>query len=129
MKVSTQEHFIALSSWRFADTMAAIPHEYTVRQTDDDRGRALSAEDFDWFAACIFEHGERGQFRDFPPQTYLTVGPYYYWTMGEPGEDTNIINRALVADRERPPAETRARALRRARLFLESVEVSERWDG
>lgn len=128
MDALSPEHFIAHSGWRFADTMATIPHEYTVKETGDGRGTALSPEAFDWFARHIYEQGSRGQFRDFPPQTYLTIGPYYYWTMGEPGPDTFIINRALVVDHDRSPAELSARVVRRARMFLESVETSGRLD-
>lgn len=119
----TPERFIAHSSWRFADTMATIPHEYTVKETGDGRGTALSIESFEWFAAYVFEHGERGQFRDFEPQNYLAIGPYYYWTMGAPNDDTTVINRALLADHDRSPAETRATAVWRARQFLKSAGV------
>lgn len=122
----TPDHFIAHSAWRFADTMATIPHEYTVKETGDGRGTAQSAEAFDWFARYIQQHGKQGQFRDFPPQVYLTVGPYYYWTMGVPDDETIVINRALLADHDTPPAEARARVVRRARMFLQSAEASER---
>lgn len=120
--------FIAHSAWRFADTMATIPHEYTVKETGDGRGTAQSAEAFDWFARFIAEHGARGQYRDFSPQVYLTIGPYYYWTMGAPNDETVVINRALVSDHNKSPAENRAWVVRRARMFLESVEASDRLD-
>lgn len=68
MDAINPEHFIAHSAWRFADTMATIPHEYTVKESGDGRGTALSSESFDWFAAHIQEHGRPGQYRDFPPQ-------------------------------------------------------------
>jgi hypothetical protein len=115
------EIFIAHSSWRFADTMADMPHEYTVKETGDGRGTAMSVEAFEWFAAHIHENGTRGQYRDLEPQTYLTIGPYYYWTMGVPTHETTVINRALLADHDKPPEETRATALWRARKFLECV--------
>lgn len=117
------EYFIAHSSWRFADTMAVMPHEYTVRETGDGRGTALSEESFDWFAAYIFEFGERGSYRNLDPQVYLTIGPYYYWTMGEPNPDTTVINRALLADHDKSLAQTRSTAVWRARQFLKSAGV------
>jgi hypothetical protein len=121
MDEMTQEHFIARSSWRFADTMADAPHEYTVRETGDGRGTALSTESFWWFADLIQRRGSRGQYRNFEPQMYLTIGPYYYWTMGEPDEETTVINRALVADHDKSPEQTRATALWRAKQFLNCV--------
>lgn len=121
----TPEHFIAHSSWRFADTMACLPHEYTVKETGDGRGTALSAEAFDWFAQYVFDQGSVGQYRDLPQQTYLTIGPYYYWTMGEPDDETTVINRALVADHGKSPEETRATAIWRATQFLKSAEYDD----
>lgn len=129
MKRITPEHFIAHSSWRFADTMACTPHEYTVREMGDRRGTALSAEAFDWFARHVFENGQLGRYRDFPEQTYLTIGPYYYWTMGEPGVETTVINRALVTDREKSREQTRATANWRATQFFKSVELDEAYGG
>lgn len=126
MPTQTPEHFIAHSTWRFADTMATIPHEYTVREQGDGRGTAMSTESFWWFATHIQQHGKQGQYRDFPEQTYLTIGPYYYWTMGEPDEDTTVINRALLADHDKSPAETKATAFWRARKFLDSVAYEAR---
>lgn len=118
----TPEHFIAHSSWRFADTMADMPHEYTVKETGDGRGTALSSDSFDWFAQLIAQEGNRGQYRDLKPQVYLTIGPYYYWTMGIPDENTTVINRALLSDHRKSPSETRANALWRAKQFLNCVQ-------
>lgn len=101
--------------------MADMPHEYTVKETGDGRGTALSCESFEWFVVHIREHGVWGSYRDLPPTLRLTIGPYYYWTMGAPVKETTIVNRALVVDHDKPLAETRAIARRRAMHFLASL--------
>ncbi|MBJ7458272.1 MAG: hypothetical protein JHD02_03695 [Thermoleophilaceae bacterium] len=117
----TPEFFIARSSWRFADTMADMPHEYTVKETGDGRGTALSGESFEWFVALIRERGELGSYRNLQPNLRLVIGPYYYWTMGAPVTETTIVNRALLVDHDKTLAETRAIARRRAKRFLASA--------
>lgn len=84
--------FIRRSAWIFAKTMPEIPHEYTVR------GRtAASDEEFFEMVRHIRENGyvrPWGRYRN----TYLEIPDdsgvcWRYWTMGNPVEETTIINR------------------------------------
>ena len=83
------DDFINRQTWVFAKTMANIPHWYIVR----DR---LSADDqaiFKDFVQYIRDNGICAQFwkYNFP---YLEYDGFYYWTMGDPVEQTTVINRA-----------------------------------
>ena len=79
--------------WRFAKTMADIPHSYT-------RGKEWeSRDDFTWACAFILAHGYQQRFfqRFF---TYYDVGEHQYWIMAPDGmtddpERAILINRAV----------------------------------
>ncbi len=82
------------AKWVFAKTMANIPHEYTVRNTWEDDGLFVD------IVLYIREYGVREKFMG-RYYTYLYLGGYKYWTMGNPVSRTNrrktfIINRARV---------------------------------
>ena len=81
--------FIANHEWTFAKTMPEIPHWYTLRR------KATSSEDF---SAFVQEIRFRGVVRLFGrrPFTYLDFDGWTYWTMGEPVENTTLINRAQL---------------------------------
>ena len=87
MKHSKIASLFDQSSWKFARTMAYIPHHYTKKETWKDK------EAFMWAVGYIREHGVDEYFgkRKF---RYLYLGEYKYWTMGEPIEKTILINRA-----------------------------------
>ncbi len=78
--------FVDNSDWIFAKTYAKTwPHEYIVRdQVDDDS--------FVELVRHIRDHGYLGKFyaNDI---TYLDCSNLVYWTMGEPIEETTVINR------------------------------------
>lgn len=80
--------FIAANTWKFAKTMAKMPHEYIVKE------RCSNPEFFERFVMHIRRHGYEGRFfkRVF---VYFDVGQYQYWTMGDTLENTIIINRAI----------------------------------
>ena len=78
--------FVNSVPWRFAATMPQNPHEYTVR-------RGLSDEKFKEAVSYIREHGYFKEFRGWRYRCY-SVGGWEYWTMGNPIEQTKIINRA-----------------------------------
>ena len=80
--------FIATNRWKFAKTMAYIPHEYNVREWHDDD------TDFVRFVMHIRLSGYDQNFYS-KVYRYLDFGPYQYWTMGDPIDQTVIINRAL----------------------------------
>jgi hypothetical protein len=78
--------FVDNSDWVFAKTYAKTwPHEYIVRdQVAEDR--------FVELVRHIRDHGYLGKFyaKDI---TYLDCSNLVYWTMGEPIEETTVINR------------------------------------
>jgi hypothetical protein len=88
MELEDVKAFIAANQWKFASTMAFLPHWYVVR------GNCGDAE-FVAFAQYIREHGEERRFgkRMF---TYLDLDGFSYWTMGNPLPETTIINRAKL---------------------------------
>ena len=77
--------FIASSQWTFAKTMPEWPHEYLIRDRVD---RVL----FEALARHIHQHGIEQSFYQ-RVLTYLAEDGLLYWTMGEPIEETTIINR------------------------------------
>ena len=77
--------FIAASKWTFAKTMPDWPHEYIVR------GR-VDTNSFEALIRYIRARGFEGRFYE-RNITYLEHDGMLYWTMGEPVEETTIINR------------------------------------
>jgi hypothetical protein len=77
--------FIDSSQWMFAKTMPEWPHEYLVRDRVD---RVLFAA----LAHHIRQHGVEGRFYQ-RTLIYFAEDGLLYWTMGEPIEETTIINR------------------------------------
>ena len=77
--------FIESSQWTFAKTMPDWPHEYIVRDLVD---KVL----FETFVRNIRQHGFEGRFYQHV-LTYFADDELLYWTMGEPIEETTIINR------------------------------------
>ncbi len=88
--------YIAKVRWQFARTMPQWPHEYMVLQWRQD----LEPE-FRAFVALI---RRSGVVKPWPREssspryhhTYLELDGWEYWTMGEPVEETTLINRALL---------------------------------
>ena len=87
---SDVEKLLLDCSWRFAKTMPENPHDYTRKKEWDD------PDAFECVVAYIQEHG-------FPERFYKSVfhylylDDYKYWTMGNPINETILINRASVA--------------------------------
>lgn len=84
------------AEWTFAKTMPQIPHWYTLRR------KAQSSEEFSTFVQEIRFRGVQRPLgrRTF---TYLHFDGWTYWTMGEPVEETTLINRARLPGNETPP--------------------------
>lgn len=82
--------FVATSRWTFAKTMPEWPHEYIVRGRVD--GRL-----FEKLVRHIRGHGSGGRFYG-RALTYFAEGGLLYWTMGQPVEETTIINRCREED-------------------------------
>ena len=78
--------FVNSARWTFAKTYAATwPHEYIVRERVDE---SL----FIALVTHIRTHGYEGRFYRLT-LTYFDEGDYVYWTMGEPLDETEIVNR------------------------------------
>ena len=95
MTHSEFEKFIQRNTWIFAKTYASFcPHEYVVKER-------LTTDDqlvFEQIVTFIRENGYVAIYGRKGPNHYYTVSDYYYWTMGEPVEETNILNRARLDD-------------------------------
>lgn len=77
--------------WQFAKTYANTwPHEYTVRGWRPD----IDSE-FAWAAQYIRDHGTPEPFFK-KIHVYLSLDGWKYWTMGNPIDETTIINRAAI---------------------------------
>jgi len=82
--------YISSVRWIFAKTYAATaPHEYTLRKEKP----GLDA-DFVSFVKLIRVKGYDAKFWD-KTHRYLDIDGHQYWTMGDPLEDTILINRAI----------------------------------
>ena len=78
--------FISENHWIFAKTYAKnLPHEYVVRKNVKSQ--------FDEFVLTIRNKGFNAHFLD-NEYIYLKIEDYFYWTMGNPINETIIINRA-----------------------------------
>lgn len=80
--------FIAKHNWTFAKTMPQFPHWYVVRKDCDE------AEFVD-LVVYIRAYGDVRPWGHYM-LTYLDVDEYKYWTMGNPIDETTIINRAVI---------------------------------
>ena len=83
-------NFVESTKWTFAKTMPEWPHEYLVRDRVDQ-------ERFEELVRHIRAHGFEGRFYQ-KAITYFAEGGFLYWTMGNPIENTKIINRCKEAD-------------------------------
>ena len=86
--------FVQHKSWIFAKTYAdRAPHEYIVKDK-------LSEDDKVFFEEAVLYIRENG----FPAffggyeHIYLYADGHYYWTMGDPVEETIILNRCKYKD-------------------------------
>ena len=97
MTHSAFTQFILRNTWIFAKTYAAFcPHEYVVKE----RLPAEEQAEFEQIVTFIREQGFIASYGRLGPNRYYTVEDYYYWTMGDPVEETNILNRAKLVDYE-----------------------------
>ncbi|MFA6273648.1 MAG: hypothetical protein WC662_00625 [Candidatus Paceibacterota bacterium] len=79
------ENFIDQCSWKFAKTMADIPHSYVVRDYLSENDKKI----FDEFKMFIRKNGYPEKFFS-KEYIYYDVGGYKYWVLG------NILNRAEI---------------------------------
>jgi len=76
--------------WQFAKTMPKIPHEYTVKSW-----KPHLSISFEHFVEHIRKNGYKEKFMK-KEYTYFDFNGWKYWTMGDPIEETTIINRARI---------------------------------
>ena len=89
--------FICRHEWTFAKTYASFcPHEYIVMKKQSGEEWPLFPE----IAKFIRENGFVAEYGKLGPNWYYVVDDYYYWTMDEEIEDTDLINRAKLSDFE-----------------------------
>jgi hypothetical protein len=79
------QDYIDSVRWKEAKSMPNVPHSYTIREWKPDT--------FEQAVMIIRTFGVSERFYS-KSYTYLYWGDYKYWTMGEPLEETIIINRA-----------------------------------
>ena len=86
--------FVSRYPWTFAKTYATFaPHEYYVKDKLDEEGK----DEFVWFVEFIRDYGFQCMFAG-KEHTYYELDGYYYWTMGDPIDETIILNRCKVED-------------------------------
>jgi hypothetical protein len=78
--------FIGVRRWQRGK--ADPTHEYTIRSWVPD-----GEDDFENAARIIREHGQPAEFFGHT-YIYLQIDEMKYWTMGEPVEETTVVNRA-----------------------------------
>ena len=89
--------FIQHTTWTYAKTYAAFcPHEYVVKDRLAEDDKLI----FEQIVTFIREQGFVATYGRLGPNRYYTVDDHYYWTMGDPVEETNILNRAKLCDYE-----------------------------
>ena len=71
----------------FAKSMPKMPHHYTLRETWD-------SNTFDYVVQKIRELGVPERFFK-KTYIYYYANGYKYWTMGNPTDQTKLINRAI----------------------------------
>lgn len=85
------EDWVNGMSWINAKSYAhKAPHEYLVRGKLFDEDKDMFVK----FALYIREHGYKKKFwnKEF---MYFDIGEHQYWTMGNPIDETIILNRAI----------------------------------
>lgn len=82
--------FVDNEAWTFAKTMPKWPHEYLVRERVD-------SSLFEDLVRHVRQYGTPGPFYEHT-HTYFAEDGLWYWTMGEPVEETTIINRCREED-------------------------------
>ncbi len=94
MKTKNDIHaYLYKQNWTFAKTYAdKAPHEYIVRGKS-----AGTDEEFVETVTYIRENGIPMRFWDHE-YTYLYLDGRLYWTMGDPIEETDILNRCELRD-------------------------------
>ncbi len=98
--IDDARNYIAKVRWHFASTMPQWPHDYTVLAWRQE----LAPEFYDFVtlirSAGVVKPWPRDSASPRYHHTYLELDGWEYWTMGEPVQETGLINRARL---EAPP--------------------------
>lgn len=85
--------FIQKQNWKYAKTYASFaPHEYIVKQECEG-----TPQEFEDAVKFIRDYGFIGNYYS-KQHAYFYLNKRFYWTMGEPIEDTIILNRCDALD-------------------------------
>lgn len=88
--------FIGDHRWQEAITYREFcPHEYTVRGWLQD---SKDVRKFNEVVIYIRTYGFEAIYGRKEPNQYYIVDDYYYWTMPEPVETSDVLNRARIED-------------------------------
>lgn len=88
MEIKELKNWLNKHTWTFAKTMKEMPHEYIVKDK-------LSDEDKEMFVKVVIFIRENGYKQTFNGHeyTYYDLEEHKYWTMGNPINQTTILNR------------------------------------
>ncbi len=84
--------FVTAVRWQFAKTMPHVPHEYTIA-----RWKPEFRDELVWFATCILRYGRVESWGPYR-HSYYYLRNHKYWTMDDPVESTDLINRESITD-------------------------------
>ena len=94
MNDSQMKTFISQFCWIYAKTYAEVcPHEYIVKTKLD----KMHWDSFEDAVKYIRDNGFDATYNKRVGKYYI-LDDYYYWTMGEPIDETIILNRARLSD-------------------------------
>lgn len=87
-------YFVSKYPWILSKTYSNVtPHEYYIKSDLDEWGQSE-------FMRVVEYIREQGFLCKFSGKEYMyyELDGYYYWTVGDPVEETNILNRCRVED-------------------------------
>jgi len=87
LKSHNIDDILANANFVYAKSMPKMPHHYTLRETWD-------SNTFDYVVQKIRELGVPERFFK-KTYIYYYANGYKYWTMGNPTDQTKLINRAI----------------------------------
>lgn len=95
MKLKEAEEFTSSCRWQYAKTYPSAPHEYTCLAWNPSAKRQMVD-----FAYLIRDTGYTERFGNSDYRV-LAIDDLKYWTMDDPLENTDLINRTYNDDEKR----------------------------
>jgi hypothetical protein len=91
-ELAQHEDYVESIKWKFATTYAEkSPHWYTVSDWNPDK-----RDQFEQLVSYIRKYGYNRPYFGHP-FICLDIGDNYYWAMGDPTAETDLINRAVIS--------------------------------